>query len=176
MGSVIDWKLCPRCKSEAQIESYYSTDEEFTFCPMCGYTKSVYIKRDENGTAIYRKNKEALPENMIWVNEEIGNPYGVLHVWSKNSASASLLQSEADYNLVLADMKANPQNLRLVKSAYVTRLHKGKIVSINLLIKFKPVKGFFSLIREKTRPARMNIALIFIQAKAWVKQQFRTWE
>ena len=53
MGSVQDIVKCHQCGYEEAITDYhYNTGEEFIFCPICGYRKSHYYRRDEDGRII----------------------------------------------------------------------------------------------------------------------------
>ncbi len=53
MGSVQDIVKCHQCGYEEAItDYYYNTGEEFNFCPICGYRKSHYYRRDEDGRII----------------------------------------------------------------------------------------------------------------------------
>lgn len=53
MGSVQDIVNCPQCgKEEAILDYYYKSGEEFVFCPICGYQKKHYYRRDKDGGII----------------------------------------------------------------------------------------------------------------------------
>ena len=43
MGSIIDVIDCPDCGSEATIDFYYNTGEEFIMCQHCGYNRKFFI-------------------------------------------------------------------------------------------------------------------------------------
>lgn len=43
MGSMLDTIDCPGCGSEAMIDFYYKTGEEFITCQHCGYNRKFYI-------------------------------------------------------------------------------------------------------------------------------------
>jgi len=43
MGSVLDSISCPDCGSEAMIDCYYKTGEEYINCQYCGYSRKFTI-------------------------------------------------------------------------------------------------------------------------------------
>ncbi len=68
MGSVLDYIACPNCKTEAFVDYYYKTGEEYINCANCGYHKSVtIINRD--------KRLDELVDS-DWEVKELKNPYG----------------------------------------------------------------------------------------------------
>ena len=48
MGSVIDYIECPDCGSEAYMDYYYRTGEEYINCNACGYSRAFQIINRES--------------------------------------------------------------------------------------------------------------------------------
>jgi Zn ribbon nucleic-acid-binding protein len=90
MGSVIDIIECPNCKQEAFVDFYYKTGEEYIGCNNCGYHRSAFYKRDENGKF----------ENLIMDISELKNPYGAYRIKTYHSPATQCgsFENEEQYN------------------------------------------------------------------------------
>lgn len=101
MGSVIDYIECPNCKQESFSDFYYNTGEEYLNCNNCGYHRSAFYKRDENGKFLTNDGTENYTfDNLIWETNELKNPYGAyrLKVYQSPSTQCGSLENEEQYN------------------------------------------------------------------------------
>jgi len=58
MGSVQSPIICNVCGFDEAVEDYcYKTGEIYVFCPRCGYSKDVYLDRDEEGNLIVKNGE-----------------------------------------------------------------------------------------------------------------------
>ena len=101
MGSVIDNIECPNCKQEAFSDFYYKTGEEYIGCNNCGYHRSAFYKRDENGKLVTEDGTDNYKfENLIMEFSELKNPYGSYRIKTYNSPATQCgsLENEDQYN------------------------------------------------------------------------------
>lgn len=93
MGSVIDAIECPNCKSpDCYLDFYYKTNEEYTFCPDCGYSKQIHI--------INREKKLSELTDRDWRIDEVKNPWGCFRIKEIGMVawSTGVLLNENEYN------------------------------------------------------------------------------
>lgn len=101
MGSVIDNIECPNCKQEAFVDFYYKTGEEYIGCNNCGYHRSAFYKRDENGKFITKDGTNIYKfENLIMDISELKNPYGAYRIKTYHSPATQCgsFENEEQYN------------------------------------------------------------------------------
>ena len=101
MGSVIDIIECPNCKQEAFVDFYYKTGEEYIGCNNCGYHRSAFYKRDENGKLVTEDGTDNYKfENLIMEFLELKNPYGSYRIKTYNSPATQIgsFENEEQYN------------------------------------------------------------------------------
>ena len=101
MGSVIDNIECPNCKQEAFVDFYYKTGEEYIGCNNCGYHRSAFYKRDENGKFITKDGTNIYKfENLIMDISELKNPYGSYRIKTYHSPATQCgsFENEEQYN------------------------------------------------------------------------------
>ena len=127
MGSVIDYTQCPNCKTEdAYTEFWYKSGEEMINCTKCGYYRSSFIVRDEEGKAIkIDKDKDFSFDNIEWKDIHIEKPYCSFHVEHKTGiGQIATLESKKELDKILADNDWKKQKVRKVT---YSRLFRGKI-------------------------------------------------
>ena len=101
MGSVIDFIECPNCKQEAYSDFYYKTGEQYVSCSSCGYNHSHYWKRNEEGKFETLDGTDNYHfDNLIMVEEELKNPYGVYRLKTYQSPAFQIgsFENEFQYN------------------------------------------------------------------------------
>ena len=101
MGSVIDIIECPNCKQEAFVDFYYKTGEEYIGCNNCGYHRSAFYKRDENGKLVTEDGTDNYKfENLIMEFLELKNPYGSYRIKTYHSPATQCgsFENEEQYN------------------------------------------------------------------------------
>lgn len=91
---------CPICKSaECLLEINNNTNEEWTFCPDCGYHHEYFIKKDKNSKYITKDGTDNFAfGNLIY--EEIENkiPYGSYRISNQNGSSQiGAIETENDF-------------------------------------------------------------------------------
>jgi len=107
MGSVMGQIECPRCKSEECFEDYYyKTGEEYVSCPDCGYHRSFFIKRDEEGKMIkLDESKELAVDNVVREESLLEEPFGAYLIrYEGGSGSGGAIPTEDDYNTFVSDI------------------------------------------------------------------------
>lgn len=63
MGSIMDNTDCPQCgNSEAVVDYYYKTGEEYILCDKCGYTRKFIITNREEVGKMDTEGFEILPK------------------------------------------------------------------------------------------------------------------
>lgn len=100
MGSVIDYIECPNCKHEAFSDFYYKTGEEYVGCNNCGYHRSAFYKRDDNGKFVTKDGTDDCKfENLIMEFSELKNPYGSYRIKTYNSPATQCgsFENEEEY-------------------------------------------------------------------------------
>lgn len=100
MGSVIDYIECPNCKHEAFSDFYYKTGEEYVGCNNCGYHRSAFYKRDDNGKFVTKDGTDDYKfENLIMEFSELKNPYGSYRIKTYNSPATQCgsFENEEEY-------------------------------------------------------------------------------
>ena len=126
MGSVQGEVECPNCKLDA-IEDYrYKTDETYISCLNCGYLRRIYIKRDENGKVLPKDPSKATAlDNVIWIDEEIKNPFGAIHLETDNIGQYINLDKPVTAEEILAGF--DPENMNSILKITLNRFIDGKI-------------------------------------------------
>jgi len=98
MGSVIDFIECPNCSQEAFSDFYYKTGEDYINCGNCGYSRSKYWKRNEEGKFETLDGTDNYSfDNLIMVEEELKNPYGVYRLKTYQSPATQVGSFETQY-------------------------------------------------------------------------------
>lgn len=128
MGSVIDYIECPNCNQPGcSSDFYYRTGEEYLFCQICGYNKSVTIKNRD------KKYTELTDED--WEINEILNPYASFTAKYKSSNGYSVGSVTTKENLKeIAEDISNDDDL---ESLIISRFIDGKIITFDLKRQFK---------------------------------------
>jgi Zn ribbon nucleic-acid-binding protein len=137
MGSVISNVSCPRCESEECFQDfYYKTDEIYISCPDCGYHKSFFWKRDENGELIKKdKTKGFEFDNLVFEEIHYEEPFGSYRIKFRDSAGSmngTLVTSEDCDNLIKEIAIQNVSD-KSVESFVISRYIDGKIVVENII-------------------------------------------
>lgn len=116
MGSVMSEIECPCCKSEAHLDFYYKTGEEYIHCTHCGYRRSLEI--------IDRTKDIANPDN--WKTEE-HKPYAVYRIALYHSFGYQIggLDTDDDYLKFKFEVDRDPE----IRYASVNRFINGQIVT-----------------------------------------------
>ena len=131
MGSVMGQIECPRCKSEECFEDYYyKTGEEYISCPDCGYHRSFFIKRDEEGKMIkLDESKELAVDNVIREESLLEEPFGAYLIrYEGGSGSGGAIPTEDDYNTFVSDIVSlTNQPDHKMESVVVSRFVDGEI-------------------------------------------------
>lgn len=76
MGSVIDYKECPKCGfGKMSYEYWYKSDEYSEFCPRCGYFRKKFVKRNDDRKPVMltediRREDVVVLKNNKWVSPE----------------------------------------------------------------------------------------------------------
>jgi len=124
MGSVMNVIDCPNCGNEAHNDFYYKTGEEYTFCPNCGYHKSVTIK-DKS------KDLSEITDDDIEV-DELTNPFGAFRVKWKESVGweVGTIVDEKHLKRIEAVLEENKDN---IEESYYSKLENGEIKTIHFL-------------------------------------------
>jgi hypothetical protein len=132
MGSVIDNIECPNCKHEAFSDFYYKTGEEYINCNNCGYHRSVFYKRGEDGKFVTKDGaKNYTFDNLIWEIKELKNPYGAyrLKVYHSPATQCGSFENEEQYN----EFKENIREDVEIEFSSVSRFINGEIVVETLI-------------------------------------------
>lgn len=127
MGSVMGHIECPRCKSEECFEDYYyKSGEEYVSCPDCGYHRSFFIKRDEEGKMIkLDESKELAVDNVVREETLMAEPFGAYLIrYDEGGGSGGTIPTEDDYNIFVSD----------IVSATNQPDHKMEIVTISRFV------------------------------------------
>lgn len=126
MGSVIEYIECPNCKQEAFSDFYYKTGEEYVGCNNCGYHRSSFFKRDDNGKFVTKDGTDDYKfENLIMEFSELKNPYGSYRLKTYNSPATQCgsFENEEEYY----EFKKNIEEDVEIEICSVSRLIDGEI-------------------------------------------------
>ena len=132
MGSVIDNIECPNCKHEAFSDFYYKTGEEYINCNNCGYHRSAFYKRGEDGKFITNDGTENYTfDNLICEIKELKNPYGAyrLKVYQSPATQCGSFENEEQYNEFKENIKEDVE----IEFSSVSRFIDGEIVVETLI-------------------------------------------
>ena len=137
MGSVISNVNCPRCGSEECFEDfYYKTGEIFSSCPDCGYHRSSFYKRDDNGKLIKLDESKGFEfDNLVMENILYPEPFGSYRLKIKEnlgSSSGTIIKSE-DYDVLISEVALQQKTEKNVESFVISRYIDGKIVKENII-------------------------------------------
>jgi hypothetical protein len=127
MGSVIDNIECPNCKHEAFSDFYYKTGEEYVGCNNCGYHRSAFYKRDENGKLVTEDGTDNYTfENLIMEFSELKTPYGSYRIKTYNSPATQCgsFENEEQYNEFKKTIEGDVE----IEYSSVSRFIGGEIV------------------------------------------------
>jgi Zn ribbon nucleic-acid-binding protein len=131
MGSVIDFIECPRCKSEDCFDDYYyKTGEEYISCPDCGYNRSSFIKRDDEGNMFkIDEDKDFAIDNVVREETLLEEPFGAYLIrYEDGSGSGGATPTEDDYNTFVSDIVSlTNQPDHKMKRVIVSRFVDGEI-------------------------------------------------
>lgn len=131
MGSVLSYIECPNCHNlECAEDYYYKSDELYLFCHSCGYSRDIYIKRDETTHIPILKDpdKSRSFDNYIWIEEINLNPYGVLIVKFNNSGS-NLYSLKDEYEFIELFRVITEADTSNISKIELSRLVDNKIIS-----------------------------------------------
>jgi len=137
MGSVINYIECSRCKSENCFEDYYyKTGEIFSSCSDCGYHRSAFYKRNDEGKLVKLDESKGFEfDNLIMVEEYYPEPYGsyrIKMVDDIGSMSGTLI-TEEEYDKLFQEMALLNNSEKSVESFVVSRFIDGKIVKEEII-------------------------------------------
>lgn len=122
---------CPRCGSEECFEDYYyKTGEEYVNCPDCGYHRSFFIKRDDEGKMIkLDESKELSFDNVVTEETVLEEPFGAFRIMYDNSSgSGGVIPTEDDYNTFVSEIVSlTNQPDHKMESVVVSRFVDGEI-------------------------------------------------
>lgn len=130
MGSVQSHIECPNCKSEDCLNDYYyRTGEEHDSCPDCGYYRSIYFKRDEEGKLIRKDESKGFSnENLILIEEGCHNPYAAYSVSCTGGAGAfGTLESKESYDGFVSEIESLMNQEHNFEKVTISRFVNGKI-------------------------------------------------
>lgn len=98
---------CPRCGSEECFEDYYyKTGEEYVSCPDCGYHRSFFIKRDEEGKMIkIDEDKDFAIDNVVREETLLEEPYCAFMIrYEDGVGSGGAIQTKEEYDIFVSDI------------------------------------------------------------------------
>jgi Zn ribbon nucleic-acid-binding protein len=107
MGSVIDFIECPRCKSEDCFDDYYyKTGEEYISCPDCGYNRSSFIKRDDEGTMFkIDEDKDFAIDNVVREETLLEEPYCAFMIrYEDGVGSGGAIPTKEECDIFVSDI------------------------------------------------------------------------
>lgn len=121
MGSIIDYIECPNCKTEAQSDFYYKSQEEYINCNNCGYYYSATIKNRE------KEYSELTKED--WDIRECANPFGAYRLKYKESVNTQCgsLRNEAEWKGLVKEIQ-DDVHYSNVEIFTLSQLIEGKII------------------------------------------------
>ena len=122
---------CPRCGSEECFEDYYyKTGEEYVSCPDCGYHRSFFIKRDEEGKMMKKdESKDFAFDNVVTEETLLEEPFGAYLIrYEGGSGSGGAIPTEEDYNVFVLDIVSTTnQPDHKMESVVISRFVDGEI-------------------------------------------------
>ena len=127
MGSVIDHIECPNCKHEAFSDFYYKTGEEYVGCNNCGYHRSAFYKRDDDGKFVTKDGTNDYHfDNLVMDLNELKNPYGsyTLKMYKSVAKQCGSFENEEQYN----EFKKTSEGDFEIEFSTVSRFIDGEIV------------------------------------------------
>jgi Zn ribbon nucleic-acid-binding protein len=107
MGSVIDFIECPRCKREDCFDDYYyKTGEEYISCPDCGYNRSSFIKRDDEGNMLkIDEDKDFAIDNVVREETLLEEPYCAFMIrYEDGVGSGGAIPTKEEYDIFVSDI------------------------------------------------------------------------
>jgi Zn ribbon nucleic-acid-binding protein len=107
MGSVIDFIECPRCKSEDCFDDYYyKTGEEYISCPDCGYNRSSFIKRDDEGNMFkIDEDRDFAIDNVVREETLLEEPYCAFMIrYEDGVGSGGAIPTKEEYDIFVSDI------------------------------------------------------------------------
>lgn len=140
MGSVQSKIECPNCSSEECIEDfYYKTDEEYIFCPDCGYIQEFFYKKDKDGKfELLDKTKGFAFDNLVPVNRSVEHPFGSFRIEATNSfTSMGSLETNESYEEFVSNIVSQTNQPNDFESVVVSRFVDGKIIKENIYERVK---------------------------------------
>jgi predicted nucleic-acid-binding Zn-ribbon protein len=137
MGSVISNVNCPRCGSEECFEDfYYKTGEIFSSCPDCGYHRSSFYKRDDNGKLIKLDESKGFEfDNLVIDQKYCPEPYGAykLRIVGELGGVSGTLITKEDYDGLVQEVDQLQKTENSVEFFVVSRFVDGKIVKEEII-------------------------------------------
>ena len=127
MGSVIDHIECPNCKHEAFSDFYYKTGEEYVGCNNCGYHRSAFYKRDDDGKFVTKDGTNDYHfDNLVMDQNELKNPYGSyrLKMYKSVANQCGSFENEEQYNEFKKTIEGDVE----IEFSTVSRFIDGEIV------------------------------------------------
>jgi len=127
MGSVIDYIECPNCKHEAFSDFYYKTGEEYVGCNNCGYHRSAFYKRDDDGKFVTKDGTNDYHfDNLVMDLNELKNPYGSyrIKVYQSPATQCGSFENEEQYNEFKKTIEGDVE----IEFSTVSRFIDGEIV------------------------------------------------
>ena len=131
MGSVQFEIECPRCKSEKCLcESYYKTGEENISCHDCGYYRSYFFKRDDNGNFIKKdETKDITFDNLVSEEVLLENPYGIYEIDTiGGGGTGGTLETLKDYKKFISEIACRTNQDHNIKKVIVSRFIDGEFI------------------------------------------------
>jgi len=128
MGSVIDNIECPNCKHEAFSDFYYKTGEEYVGCNNCGYHRSAFYKRDDNGKLVTKDGSDDYKfENLIMEFSELKDPYGAyrIKVYHNSGFQCGSFLNKEEYDYFYSEIFKDVE----IEFCSVSMLTNGEIVT-----------------------------------------------
>lgn len=131
MGSVQEQIECPRCNSENCFDDYYyKTGEELISCPDCGYFRSFFYKRDENGKFI--KNDESKGyefDNLVSEEVHYENPIGAYRISTVRGVSQiGTLVTQEEYDNFIFLINKNIEDENNITEVTVNKFVDGELI------------------------------------------------
>lgn len=135
MGSVNSYINCPNCDSEnCFVDFYYKNNEEYTSCSDCGYYKSFFWKRDEDGKLLRKDETKGYEfDNLVSEMVVVDNPYGSYRIKSMFGGSqVGTIKDEEELDSFLSQLREITQSANMVSNITLSRFTNGEIIKTTL--------------------------------------------
>jgi DNA-directed RNA polymerase subunit RPC12/RpoP len=135
MGSVLNYINCPNCDSpDCSDDFYYKNNEEYVNCPDCGYHRSVYWRRDDQGNLMRKdETKECTFDNLISEEVLIDKPFGSYRIKGVFGASQiGTLETKETFEEFKSQLDTIINGETKVSEIVISQFIKGEIVKTKL--------------------------------------------